>query len=91
MPYQKTVGKYCFLFSHVSSLSSVCMLSSYCHLHFIDTFLHGICHPTEDYTVEPLYCGHLPGEVSCIERCAHFRGKFILRETILGHSKVSII
>ena len=31
-------------------------------------------------TVESLYCGHLwgPGEVSCIERCPHFRGKFII-------------
>ena len=36
-------------------------------------------------TVEPLYCGHLnwgPSNVSCIERCPHFRGKFILREYI---------
>ena len=35
------------------------------------------------------YCGHLGdiySNVSCIERCPHFRGKFLL----MGHSKVSL-
>ena len=27
-----------------------------------------------------------PGEVSCIEKCPHFRGEFILKK---GHSKMS--
>ena len=38
------------------------------------------------HTVEPLYCGHLGGhsKVSCIERCPHFRGKFLLRKHIWG-------
>ena len=36
------------------------------------------------YTVEPplLRTPWGPGEVSCIERCPHFRGKFILRKHI---------
>ena len=40
-------------------------------------------------TVEPLYCGHLggPGEVSCIERCLNFKGKFILRKHIWDTAK----
>ena len=36
------------------------------------------------FTVEPLYYGHLGdvySKVSCIERCPHFRGKFLL----MGH------
>ena len=28
-----------------------------------------------------------PGEVSCIERCPHFRGKFMLRKHIWGTAK----
>ena len=36
-----------------------------------------------DITVEPLYCGHIGDLVKCpvrIERCLHFRGKFMLRK-----------
>ena len=45
------------------------------------------------YTVEPLYCGHLggPSKVSCIERCPHFRGKFLFKTAQFGHSKVSLV
>ena len=46
------------------------------------------------YTVELLYCGHLArglGEVSCTERCPHFRGKLIFKRSYLGHKKVSLI
>ena len=32
-----------------------------------------------------------PGEVSCIERCPHFRGKFTQKKHSLGHSEVSLI
>ena len=32
-----------------------------------------------------------PGEVSSIERCPRFRGKFIMRKHIWEHSKVSLI
>ena len=32
-----------------------------------------------------------PGEVSCIERCPHFRGKFTLKKHSSGHSEVSLI
>ena len=32
-----------------------------------------------------------PGEVSCIKRCSHFRGKLNLRRHILGHNKESLI
>ena len=32
-----------------------------------------------------------PGEVSCIERCPHFRGKFLLRKHYLRHRKVPLI
>ena len=36
------------------------------------------------FTVEPSYCGQLcmePGEVSCKEKCPHFRGKLRLGPT----------
>ena len=41
-------------------------------------------------TVEPLYCGHL-GDLSCIERCPHFRGKFTLRKYYFGTQQSVLI
>ena len=32
-----------------------------------------------------------PGEVSCIERCPHFKGKCTFMKAYLGHNKVSLI
>ena len=31
-----------------------------------------------------------PGKVSCIERCPHFRNKYIIKIAYLGHGKVSL-
>ena len=51
------------------------ILSTSCHVHV--------------YSGAPLlWTPWGPGEVSCIERCPHFRGKF---KAHLGHSKVSLI
>ena len=46
-----------------------------------------------EYTVEPLHCGHLggPGEVSCIERCPHFRNPSIVDTCLGGPGEVSCI
>ena len=49
----------------------------------ITTTLH-VRHKNRGITVEPLYRGHFggPSKVSCIERCPHIRGKFLLRKHI---------
>ena len=54
--------------------------------------LHGVsfAHKRQySYSRTPLLWTHWgPGKVSCIERCPHFRGKFI---AYFGHSKSSLL
>ena len=49
---------------------------------------------TDTCTVEALYCGHLgdiASKVSSIERCPHFRGKFLLRKHIWKLTVQSVV
>ena len=50
---------------------------------FFSTAISGYANTTVHYSGTPLLwtpCG--PSKVSCIERCPHFRGKFLLRKYI---------
>ena len=72
-------------------MSALCNVSLHVHICILSVavLLHVRTCTLYLYTIysgTPLLCGHSvwtpwgPGKVSCIERCPHFSGKFLLRK-----------